>query len=92
MDSIPILCGLVDTLPRPASFDRRLAKRESDELFESFIDCYEKASKNKLFELMRDAPDIERLRQMEQMDLAIEHAERCVAAVPNLSQKSAVPI
>jgi hypothetical protein len=33
---------------------------------------YKKASKEKLLELMRDAPDIERLRQMEQMDLAIE--------------------
>jgi hypothetical protein len=81
MDSIPILCGLLDTLPRPAPFDRRLAKRESDELLEFFIDCYKKASKDKLSELMRDAPNIERLRQIEQMDLAIEHAERCVAAV-----------
>jgi hypothetical protein len=47
MDSIPILCGLLDALPRPAPFDRRLAKRESDELLEFFIDCYKKASKDK---------------------------------------------
>jgi hypothetical protein len=52
----------------------------------------QKGIEGQVSELMRDAPDIERLRQMEQMDLAIEHAERCVAAVPNLSQKSAVPI
>jgi hypothetical protein len=38
---------------------------------------------------MKDAPDIEALGQMEQADLAIECAERCVAAVPNLSQQVA---
>jgi hypothetical protein len=30
---------------------------------------------------MRGAPDIEALRQMNQVDLAIEYAERCVAIV-----------
>src|SRR4029077_7523566 len=44
------------------------------------------ASKERLLELMKDAPDIEALRKMEQMDLAIEYAERCVAVVPGLAQ------
>jgi hypothetical protein len=62
------------------------------ELFGFFINCYKAATKEKLLELMQYAPDIEALRQLEQTDLAIEYAERCVAVVPNLSQKSVVPI
>jgi hypothetical protein len=62
------------------------------ELFEFFLNCYKLASKEKLLELMNDAPDIEALRQMEQMDLAIEYAERCVAVVPGLPQQTGVPI
>lgn len=52
------------------------------ELFEFFLNCHRQASKERLLELMKDAPDIEALRKMEQMDLAIEYAERCLAVVP----------
>jgi hypothetical protein len=54
------------------------------ELFEFLLNGYKTATKEKLLELMKDAPDIENLRQMDQMDLAIEYSERCAATVPNL--------
>jgi len=38
------------------------------ELFEFFLNNYKNTSKEKLLELMKDAPDIEALRQMEQID------------------------
>jgi hypothetical protein len=50
------------------------------------------ATKEKLLELMKDAPDIEALRHMDQADLAIEYAERCAAVVPNRLQQPVVPI
>jgi hypothetical protein len=62
------------------------------ELFEFFLNNYKNSSKEKLLELMKDAPDIEALRQMEQIDLAIECAERYLSVVPNLPQKQAIPI
>jgi len=57
------------------------------ELFEFFIDCYKATPKEKLLELMQDAPDIGALRQMEQPDLAIEYAERCLATVAKTHAK-----
>jgi hypothetical protein len=62
------------------------------ELFEFFLNNYKNTSKEKLLELMKDAPDIEALRQMEQIDLAIECAERYLSVVPNLPQKQVIPI
>jgi hypothetical protein len=62
------------------------------ELFEFFLNNYKNTSKEKLLELMKDAPDIEALRQMEQIDLAIECAERHLSVVPDLPQKQAIPI
>jgi hypothetical protein len=89
--------ALADYKAHPEAFFgtiQRVGGRANDvyELFEFFLICYKAATKEKLLELMKDAPDIEALRQMEQADLAIEYAERCAAVVPNLSQQSVVPI
>jgi hypothetical protein len=62
------------------------------ELFEFFLNGYKGSTKEQLLELMKDAPDIEALRQMEQMDLAIELAERCLCAVPNLPRNQVIPM
>jgi hypothetical protein len=53
------------------------------ELFEFFLGTYKSTRKEKLLELMGGAADVEALRQMEQADLAIEYAERCVASFVN---------
>lgn len=64
--------------------------KDAYELFEFFLDTYQKSTKEKLLEFMRGAPDIETLRQMEQPDLAIEYAERCAAmAASNLPKPTA---
>ena len=62
------------------------------ELFEFFVNCYKGSTKEQLLELMKDAADIEVLRQMEQIDLAIEYAERCLSVVPNLPKNQLIPM
>ena len=56
------------------------------------MNCYKGSTKEQLLELMKDAADIEVLRQMEQIDLAIEYAERCLSVVPNLPKNQLIPI
>jgi hypothetical protein len=61
-------------------------------LFEFFLNNFKNTSTEKLLELLKDAPDIEALRQMEQIDLAIEYAERCLCAIPNLPRDQVIPL
>ncbi|MGA3114317.1 MAG: SEC-C metal-binding domain-containing protein [Syntrophobacteraceae bacterium] len=46
------------------------------ELFEWLLDSFKNTPKAQLLEAMKDAPDFSTLQQMDQADLAIEHAER----------------
>jgi hypothetical protein len=56
------------------------------ELFEWMVNCYEKTTKEKLLELAKDAPDIDKLSALPQEELVLEVCERMVATIP--SQKS----
>lgn len=53
------------------------------ELFEFFLGAYKNTSKERLLELMKDAPDIDLLKNMNQADLAIEYCERTCAVIAN---------
>ena len=57
--------------------------KDSYELFEFFLDSYRNTPKERLLELMKDAPDIDSLRKMQHFDLVIECCERWVASIPN---------
>jgi hypothetical protein len=51
------------------------------ELFEWMVDCYQKTTKEKLIELAKDAPDIDKLSRLPQEELVLELCERWVAAI-----------
>jgi hypothetical protein len=55
--------------------------KDAYEMFEFFLDSYKNTPKERLLEFMKDAPDIDTLKQMEQMEIALEYCERCVAAI-----------
>jgi hypothetical protein len=83
--------ALADYKAHPEAFFgaiQHVGKRANNayELFEFFLAGYKATPKEKLLELMQRSPDNEALRQMEQADLAIEYAERCVAMVPNTAK------
>ena len=83
--------ALADYKAHPEAFFgaiQHVGKRANNayELFEFFLAGYKATPKEKLLELMQRSPDSEALRQMEQADLAIEYAERCVAMVPNTAK------
>lgn len=50
------------------------------ELFEWLLNSFKNTPKAQLLEAMKDAPDFSSLQQMDQADLAIEHAERLCAS------------
>ncbi|MDO8483266.1 MAG: SEC-C metal-binding domain-containing protein [bacterium] len=59
------------------------APRRTDdpfELYEFFIEAYKNTPRERLFELIKDAPDLDRLKQMSQDDLLLEICERWVAS------------
>jgi hypothetical protein len=89
--------ALADYKAHPEAFFgsiQRISRRADNvyELFELFLNNYKNTSKEKLLELMKDAADIKALRQMEQSDLAIECAERCLSAVPNVPRNQVIPL
>ena len=51
------------------------------ELFEFFLENYKVIPKEQLLRLMQGSSHAGALLQMDQVDLAIEYAERCVSAV-----------
>ncbi len=51
------------------------------DLYEWFVDCYSKTPYEKLIELARDHPDIERLRQLDREDIVLELCEGWAHAV-----------
>lgn len=51
------------------------------ELFEFFIESYRNTPKERLLELMKDAPDIDSLCEMQHFDLVIECCERWVSSI-----------
>lgn len=80
--------ALSDYKVHPESFFGKVqqATRKTEdpyELFEFFMESYQKTSKERLLEFMRGAPDFAILQQMEQVDLAMEYCERCVAMTVN---------
>jgi hypothetical protein len=62
---------------------QRVSKKADNpyELFEFFLENYKATPKEQLLKLMEGSADTEALLQMDQVDLAIEYAERCVSAV-----------
>ncbi len=50
------------------------------ELFEFFLHAHSNTPKERLLELMKNAPDIDSLRKMKQSDLAIEYCERLASS------------
>jgi hypothetical protein len=76
--------ALADYKAHPEAFFgaiQRAGRRANNEyeLFEFFLEGYKATPKERLLELMQGAPDMEALRQIEQSDLVIEYAERCVS-------------
>lgn len=57
------------------------------EFFEWILDSYKNTPKEKLIEFMKDAPDIEELRQLSQEELALEYCERITISAMNQQQK-----
>lgn len=53
------------------------------ELFEILVNEYKKTSKNRLLEMMQEAPDFAYLQQLDQVDLVIEYCERCCTSLIN---------
>jgi hypothetical protein len=84
--------ALADYKAHPAAFFgaiQRVGRRADTayELFEFFLDGYRATPKERLLELMQGWRDIERLRGMEQADLAIEYAEGYVTSFLNRDGK-----
>ena len=46
------------------------------ELFEWFMESYRDTPRENLLDWMKDAPDIEELKKLDQIDLALEYCER----------------
>lgn len=63
----------------------RASRKTEDpyELFEFFLETYSQTPKEKLLEFMQGAADIESLRQLDQMDLAIEYCDRLATSIAN---------
>jgi hypothetical protein len=60
--------------------------KDSYELFEFLIDSYRNTPKERLLELIKDAPDIDSLREMKHFELVLECCERWVASIVNDKQ------
>lgn len=83
---------LADYKNHPEAFFGKVQKptRKTEntyELFEFFLDSYRETPKERLLEIMKDAPDIETLSKMERSDLLIEYCERMAVLAVNNSSK-----
>lgn len=79
---------LIDYKNHPEAFFGKIQRppkktEEPYDLFEFFVDSYRKTPKERLLEIVKDAPDFDALIKMEQFDLVLECCERWVAAVVN---------
>lgn len=68
---------------------RKVSKRAKDELdlYDFFYGCYKKTPKEKLLELMKEFPDLEKLKNESQEELAKIYCERLVYAAKPINNR-----
>lgn len=59
--------------------------KEPYEFFEWVMSAYKDTTKDKLIEFMKDAPDIDKLKELDQRDLVVEYCERMTNAAMSKS-------